>query len=284
MGFSVTDAAFEGFRLTREHPRAVLMWAGLLFLLHLATSALLVGMAGPALNDFAAIDRANPDPEAMLAALEGIAPAAMLSGVISLAVYGVVFAAVTRAVLEPTRSAAGYLRLGRAEALQFLVLLSLWLLSLAAFFVLALIVGPFAAAVGPVVVQLVAVAVVFALWGRFLLAGPMAFDSRRFSLARAWAASKGRWRPMFSALLLAAALATVVALLCMVVFIGLAAAALGGVEAADAALVPDFSSPGTYFTPLRFAYTAFVSLVSALVLTIVAAVGARIWRMTGRAG
>ena len=69
MGFSVTNAAFEGFRLTREHPRAVLAWTGVLLLLHLATSALLVGMAGPALNDFAAMDPTDPDPEAMLAAL-----------------------------------------------------------------------------------------------------------------------------------------------------------------------------------------------------------------------
>lgn len=284
MGFSVTDAAFEGFRLTREHPRTVLLWAGVLLLLHLATSVLLVGLAGPALNDFAAMDRADPDPEAMLAALEAIAPAAMLSGVISLAVYGVIFAAVTRAVLEPTRPAFGYLRLGRAEALQFLVLLTLWLLSLAVFFVLALVAGPFAAAVGPAVIQVGAAAAVCALWGRFLLAGPATFASGRFSLAGAWTAGKGRWRPMFSALLLAAALATVVAVLCMVVFIGLAAAGLGGVEAADAAMAPDFSSLQTYFTPVRFAYTAFVSLVSALVLTILAAVGARAWRAIGRTG
>lgn len=284
MSFSVTNAAFEGFRLTREHPRAVLLWTGALLLLHLATSVLLVGMAGPALNDFAAMDPTDPDPDAMLAALEVIGPPAMLSGLISLAVYGVIFAAVTRAVLEPARAAFGYLRLGRAEALQFLVLLTLWLLSLAAFFVLALVTSPFAAAVGPAVIQLGAAAVVFALWGRFLLAGPATFDRGRFSLATGWAAGKGRWRPMISALLLASALATVVAVLCMVVFIGLAAAALGGVEAADAAMAPDFSSLSAYFTPVRFAWTAFVSLVSALVLTIVGAVGARAWQAVGRPG
>lgn len=284
MGFTVTDAAFEGFRLTREHPRAVLMWTGLLLVLHLATTALLVGSAGQALNDFAAIDRADPDPQAMLTALEVIGPPAMLSGIISLAVYGVIFAAVTRAVLDPTRSAFGYLRLGRAEALQFLVLLSLWLLTLVAFVLLTVIAGGLAAVVGPAVVQLAAAAAVFALWGRFILAGPVTFDSGRFGLARAWTAGKGRWRALFSALLLAAALATVVAVLCMVVFAGLAAAALGGLEAVDAAMTPDFSSLGAYFTPVRFAYTAFISLVSALVLTILAAVGARAWRGIGRAG
>ena len=282
MGFSVTDAAFAGFRLTREQPRAVLIWAGVLFLLHLGTSVLLIGSAGPALNDFAAMDRLNPDPDAMLAALQAIGPAAMLSGVISLAVYGVIIAAATRAVLAPGPSRVGYLRLGRAEVLQVMVLLALWLLSFAAFFVLALVGGVFAAAIGPVIVQAIAAAAVFALWGRFLLAGPIAFDSGRFSLARAWAASKGRWRPLFGALLLAAAMATVVAVLCMVVFIGLASAALGGVEAADAAMAPDFSSLHAFFTPWRFAYTVFVSLVSALVLAILAAVGPRAWQMVGR--
>ena len=284
MGFSVTDAAFEGFRLTREHPRAVLMWTGLLVLLHLATSVLLVGMAGPALSDFAAIDPANPDPEAMVAAFEVLALPALLSGVISLAVYAVVFAAVTRAVLQPSSSAFGYLRLGRAEALQFLVLLALCAMSLIAFVLLAIIAGALLAWAGPAIAQLAAAAVVFALWGRFLIAGPATFDSGRFALDQGWAAGKGRWRPMFSALLLAAALATVVAVLCMVVFSGLAAAALGGVEAADAAMTPDFRSLEAYFTPVRFAYTAFMSLVSALVLTILAAVGARAWRGIARRG
>jgi hypothetical protein len=55
--FSPTQAAFEGFRLTRERPVAVLVWAAAIFVFSLVTTAMLIGMAGPS-------SRRSPAPAA----------------------------------------------------------------------------------------------------------------------------------------------------------------------------------------------------------------------------
>jgi hypothetical protein len=45
--FSLTDAAFEGFRLTREKPRVVGAWALLYALMSVVTGVLMIFTIGP---------------------------------------------------------------------------------------------------------------------------------------------------------------------------------------------------------------------------------------------
>ena len=73
--FSPTEAAFEGFRLTREHPRAVLAWVGAYFVFTLSLAVLTITWVG---KDFAALQalshQTNPDPTEMMRTFGKLAP------------------------------------------------------------------------------------------------------------------------------------------------------------------------------------------------------------------
>ncbi|HEY0053453.1 MAG TPA: hypothetical protein VGB49_08580, partial [Caulobacteraceae bacterium] len=133
MAFSPSDAAFEGFRLTRERPGAILAWSGfylLALMLIFAVAALIVGPTVVA-------SMGNPpqgDPEALAA---WFAP---LAGALAVLVPGMIIisamlaAVVYRAVLRPQDSRMAYLRLGGDELRLFLVsflLVLLWTLAIA---------------------------------------------------------------------------------------------------------------------------------------------------------
>ena len=296
MAFSASDAAFEGFRLAREHPRAIGLWSLIFFAYNLVSSALLIAMAGEALAEFLALGQAGAaaDPERMLALFAQLAPANLLAGLLTLAVYAVLFAAITRAVLQPTQSARGFLRLGADEARQFVVLLVLSLASLALMFLItvvasfaAVIVGAASAPVGGLLSALGMIGMVVAvlwLWGRMSLAGPMTLDAGRISLANAWTLARGRGWLLCGALFLAVVLAAIVALLCMMIFAAIVAVVFGGAEVARLMLSPDFSSLQAYFTPAMIVWNAAGAVVNVLVLAIVAGMGARAYAELRRGG
>ncbi|NBB62955.1 hypothetical protein GVN18_27190 [Pseudomonas sp. ODNR1LW] len=129
MSFSATDAAFEGFRVTRRNPTAVLLWA-VVWLIALMVSALI---AAPLIEPhMAELQAANGDinalsPEALRAfalAMTGFLPPLVLA-------QALVAPAVYRAVLEPEDRRFGFLRLGKVEARMLAVLLLLVVIQIA---------------------------------------------------------------------------------------------------------------------------------------------------------
>ncbi len=151
MQFSATDAAFEGFRVTRRHPGAVLAWA-LVMLAANMLSGLAVGLlAGPAWGQFEALSALTPpDPVATAQLMPKVAPAAVASMLIQVVAAGVVNASVLRALLRPERQAR--LRLGRDEGRVIGLLLMFFLATIAATAALSVLLTLLGLALGAVVV------------------------------------------------------------------------------------------------------------------------------------
>lgn len=111
--FSASNAAFEGFRITREQPLAVLAWGGIWLLGLLAMGVAMT----PAIMPFAdEIVAAAGDPEKVSAG----AQAALLSALwvvvpIGLVLQAVLAPALYRAVLRPEARRFAYLRVGMDE-------------------------------------------------------------------------------------------------------------------------------------------------------------------------
>lgn len=297
--FSPTQAAFEGFRLTRERPSAVAIWTAVLLLLNLLTTAVLIGMAGPELAEAARQGRdASPDPAEVMATVAAIGPAYLLVGLISLPVYAVLYTAVYRAVLRPEQGGAGFLRLGGDEWRVGLAMLVVFLILFGAYVALALLAGvvlglvgggsPDGASPGAGVVVLLAVLGMVGglawLGVRLSLVLPATFDRGRLQVGPAWALTRGRFWPLFGALLLAVALTIVVSLLALVVFSALAAALGGGLDGVGRMFAPDLSSLSAYFTPLAVLYLVFSSFLTALGTAITVGVTAEAYREIARTG
>src|SRR5579859_7219430 len=113
--FSLTDAAFEGFRLTREQPRVVAVWALLYGLMSLFTALVMVVSAiGPQFADLrAATQGVTPaDPAETMRRSRALAPFIMIMLPLVLVFWSVLTCAVYRAILQPQARGPGRLRLG----------------------------------------------------------------------------------------------------------------------------------------------------------------------------
>lgn len=224
MTFSATDAAFEGFRLTRRAPVAVALWALLYVVLMVATVALM----GPSLATLMAeVERlesvASPQPADLQAVgmLYGVLIGTVLP--LSLLVTAVLAAAVARAVLRPDESAFGYMRLGMDElrvlgvtVVLFVVFTLAWTLPV----FVAGVIGGFATASGQgwlwlvaVLLGLAGVAGVIWLLVRLSLAVPLVVAERRFAPFASFALTKGRFWPLLGMAVISVVMAMIVGLL-----------------------------------------------------------------------
>ena len=120
-GFSITEAAFTGFRIARERPRAVATWAVIQFALSLVAGGAMVAMVGPDLMRLSALGAAAAQMTnaELLALLGRLAPVYGLMAIVVLVFNPLQYAAMNRAVMRPAEDRFGYFRLGADEARQF---------------------------------------------------------------------------------------------------------------------------------------------------------------------
>ena len=98
-GFSATDAGLAGFRILRQRPTIWPAWSIASLAISVAMVVPMVIFAGPAMAEFQQMGRSpNPDPEALLAVYGRMVPALLIALPLSLAFYGVIYAAANRVV------------------------------------------------------------------------------------------------------------------------------------------------------------------------------------------
>jgi hypothetical protein len=191
------------FRLLRQHPLSVLVWA-ILYLVGIFAIGLLRILIAP-------VDPAN---------LAGAIGAALLSQGLALALVAVLITAATRATLHPYKRGACYLRLGANELRVFALLLLLTIASMVVTFLLTLANGFLlgllawlvpAAATGwlGAALLLAELAGLLFVQLRLSIALPLTYLYETITVDEAWAQSRGHFWSIFGAF---AALAILLAL------------------------------------------------------------------------
>jgi hypothetical protein len=243
MRFSATEAAFEGFRVVRRQPMALVFWS--LFYIVITVGAFAV--MGPSLISFVSateqLEQSGATPT-----LEDFAPIFQMMGIIfavllplSLVSSAMIYAAVARAVLRPAESAFGYLRLGMDEVRVLAVSLVLFvvftLLMVLAGVIIGAVAGMTAAAEMPalwfLVVLLVLAAIALIIWlaVRLCLAIPITVAERRIAIFDSFSLTRGRFWPLVGMALLAGVMTIVVSLLGSLVAMPIQLATGGGLMA-----------------------------------------------------
>ena len=281
--FSATDAAFEGFRLTREQPRMVLFWALALLALNIVTALLLVSLVGGEWEEIqAALQTRDPSPEESVAMFRRLLPIYAVTLPLSLLTAAVLQAAVCRAVFGEPGGRRGWLRLG-ADELRVLATQT----ALAALFFLVLVVGAvlvglLAAAAGGGLAGFLLfmglVALLLWLSVRLSLAPAQTFAERRIRVFGSWRLTRRQGWKLFGTYVLALALAVTVSLLALAIYAALMTVIGGGVAAAGAMFRPDYSSLAAYFTPGVILGQVVGALISALFNALMLAPGAVAYR------
>ncbi len=240
--FSSSEAAFEGFRLTREHPRAVLGWALAYFVVTLAIAILTIVWAGKDLVVLHALGEAtNPDPDQMLRVFQKLTPYFLVVLPAQAVFFAVLNCAIYRAVLRPGEGGLGYVRLGPDEFRMVALSIILFLLWLFAIFLVVFIVSLAAGTLGAFGGDLAAFlgamvgagALSAAIWVlvRLSLAGPMTFDQGRLVVFGSWGFTRGAFWPLVGAYTLAFLLGVVILVLMAVIssaLIGVTVMVTGG--------------------------------------------------------
>ncbi len=279
--FSASDAAFVGFRLVREHPRTIALWAVLLTVLSLIVSTLTIKLAGPQLAEFMAMSADDSvSPEQMLGVMGGLAPIMGVSLIYSLVLYSVMLAAVNRLVLRPADNRSAYLRLGADELRQAAVLVLVNLLMVGVYMVAvvfsAILIAVGVAAGGGAIAALtglisfVGVACLLLYFAvRLSFASAITFDTGRVSVRQSWVMTKGHVGALLGAYLLAGVMAIIVYLLIMTIVAAIGVIASGGVTGLGGLFEPDMSSLEAFFTPISATRAVFAGVISVLTTLIV---------------
>ncbi|RZJ46565.1 MAG: hypothetical protein EON87_04190 [Brevundimonas sp.] len=224
MSLSASEAAFEGFRVARRSPLAILWWSALYLLMFAAI--FLIG--GPALVQVMAQTQAletGGDPSMEDVRALGESYAAFMGWIIppAIVIGAMLNAAVARAVIRPAESAFGYLRLSMDEVRVFVVSLLLGILitvaSMAIFMVIGILAGA-ASATGQTWLWLVIVlaalggmAAIVWLMVRLCLAIPITLAERRMAVFASWGLTKGHFWSLFGIAVIAAIMSIIVSLL-----------------------------------------------------------------------
>jgi len=247
--FSFTEAAFEGFRFTRERPGAVAAWAAVTFGFNLVTGVLGALVGGDALRAFQAMAR-GPDISQILPLLLPAVPALAVTIVMELFGASLVYASALRSFIGIDRKVT--FRLGPDERRLFMLLVGYGLI----YWVFTVITGTvfglaenITEALSPSVANFLAFLAPIALFClplivivRLSLAPVIAVDRKRISLKESWVSTNGHFWPLAGSLILSIGLFLVVAFVALMLVMILTELASIGTHGAIA-------RPGDLFNP-----------------------------------
>lgn len=288
MRFSATEAAFEGFRIVRRHPLAILFWGLAYVVFFIAFFALVGGQLAGVIAQAEALQGGEPDVSDLQALGQSYFTILGLGAPLGLLLSAVLSAGVARAVLNPSQKAFGYLRLGADELRVLAVNLILSIALGLGFFVLAMIVGVAAGVVaqgnqgaGVLVGVLLGLAfAVLAIWiaVRLSLAVPLTMAEKRIAPFASFAVTKGHFWPLLGMAVIAFIMSILVSLLGSVIalpimmFTGGGLAQLAALEGQSTQAILQTAAPGL------LAWGVVNAIVSALQLAVLYAPFAAAYR------
>lgn len=256
MRFSAGEAAFEGFRVTRQHRAALLGWSLIWLVSVVATILTALPILHPVMGELQAMMQTmatGGQSEPSLAIQTRLAYATWATLPISVVTQAIFMPALYRAMQNEGRDRFAFLRLGRDELRVLGVLTALALISLLlnqiGEIALTLSQGTGLSALG----GLISVAATFAgifVSVRLVLATPQTFATGKIDLKAAWGLTGRVFWPLFGLAIIAGVMACIVVLLLVIVSLplsGLLSGAQGGsyvgaVAAAGVLLVVAFGS------------------------------------------
>lgn len=273
--FSIPEVAFTGFRVVRERPMVVMIWAMILLIVAVTAASLLVGLAGPEFMRLQALAaQASIDPRMARALLPRLAAPYVLILPLGLVTFALFLAAMNRAVFEPEDDRFGYFRLGGDELRQLGLVLALALIGVAATafcLVAAVVVATGLSAGGPPnlrmsvrVFQVLELAVLAFFAVRLSLAPARTFATRRIDLLSSWKMTRGRFWPLFAAYGLALLLALVIWFLFVLIILA-AIGIVSGENPLNLDMRPNLASLGTYFTKASLTQIVLSAIGGALI-------------------
>jgi len=228
--FSASEAALEGFRLTRERPGTIFGWGVVYAVCMFLIGRLMLISLDPELIALTRRqDLDQGDIERVSNLLAQSLPAFLLVLVLVVALLSCLTGGIYRLVLRPGEKGFLHLRFGKDELR--LTALNLLLFAVGMFCLTAEIAAVGAAQQGSSVAGIAAVVLLVAsvwLGVRLTLATPMTFAEHRFAIADAWRASRGRFWPLLGMIVLAVIFYVMVWLLISIIgaaLIGLAGGA-----------------------------------------------------------
>lgn len=223
--FSPSEAALEGFRLSREQPSAILVWSLLYFIGLLTMGVVMNTMAAP---EFKAFIQSNGmqggDPTAYMAMLRKSWPIFLMIVVISTTVSSIQTGGIFRMVLKPHDKGVAHMQLGQDElrlGIVNLVLQAIGVLSFVIAATFALVGGPQGAIIG-----LGLSALLIWIGVRLILVTPMTFGEGRVAIVQAWKLTEGHFWPLLGMVVMSIVFYAMVWALLLV--IGLGFVSLGG--------------------------------------------------------
>ncbi len=234
MSFSATDAAFEGFRVVRRNPLAILVWTLIYAVMTIGQMFASGGMMQSMMSMTEMMEDMESSPPTTMDGWMPLIQAYgdMMSSMawmipVSLVVAAVLTAAVARSVVRPAEKAFGYVRLGMDEVRVFVVTLVVGILAAIIsmiVFTAAIVVGAVAIRAlegwgGLVMALTILGAIAFVIWlsVRWSLAIPITVAEKRFAIFDSFGMTKGRFWPLLGMALIAGVMALVVMLLCSIV-------------------------------------------------------------------
>lgn len=223
MAFSATEAAFEGFRVVRRKPLALVFWS----LFYVLLFGLAVAIVGRQIVNLAALSKdlegsTSPSFEDMTPILDAYNSMAVLLAPLFIVAGAVLAAAIARSVLRPSQSAFGYLRLGMDEIRVLIVTLVLSIvitlalvvpMAFVAYMIALAVSGVGVAVLGAMVGVLATIALAAWLGVRLSLAVPITVAQGKMAFFDSWRVTKGRFWPLLGMAFIALLMSFVVSML-----------------------------------------------------------------------
>lgn len=188
--FSASEAALEGFRLTRERPGTIMAWSVInLFCILLLGAVMLASLGKPFIAFVKRGGLASGDAEGLAEMLAGSWPAFLLMMFLVVLFVSVLTGGIYRMVLRPDEHGFAHLRLGRDELRLTACNLLLYAIGVVMFVAAegAVAAANSAGGVGAaIVVSLIGFGAIVWIGVRLSLATPMTFALHRMSIRASW--------------------------------------------------------------------------------------------------